>query len=539
MRAECAQTAEGVTIRLTGAVMKPGTLGQPLADSLFVGSSTPVGSGGYGVKGVEAYGDVYEVDGFPQQETGSLIVTGGTLRVKVSTDVWSSSPIAGNGRLWFSEGTPSATREVVAPTTLPANSSWITVLPAADLKDVVLTGGDMTGGWVDAAPACTPYHAATQADGSIIVQLQRLSWNAGRCVRVQLRQNGGNVEAKGIDSYGASNVQLGSDATKWGNPNTGFKDGGYIISNLKFSRSGPYGVALQGTKTWQGGTKIDGVRLGVLNSIMPDRSTVKVTNGGILQLSAENVFDHYPCNTYDLAPGTQLFIDAFDAVNCGDKVIADAAAVKVISDHRAYLNDLTLKNGATLSGHTVRVGNTGAAVWRTSGELPISISTSIETVRYGTDPMTFDVGADIVLAGNIWEFSSRERMPLVKAGNGCLTLGGNVTSTANLTLNGGTTVLNGNLTAAGLVLADDSTLEIAAGKTAMFGDSSALAWTAGKLLNLVGAFDDADRTLRIGTTAAALTRPQLKAIRIGSMRAFLDDEGWLHRRWPGIAIFIR
>lgn len=354
-------------------------------------------------------------------------------------------------------------------------------------------------------------------------------------MRVQLRQNGANVQAKGIDSYGKSGVQLGEDATKW-DKNGGFADGGYVISNLKFTRSGPYSVTLRGTKTWQGGTQVEGVRLAILSSILPDRSTVKVTNGGILQLSAENAYDHYPRNTYDLAPGTQLYIDAFDAVNCGDKVIADAAAVKVISDHRAYLNDLTLKNGATLSGHTVRVGNTGPAVWRMSGEQPIAITLSVETVRYSTDSLTFDVGVGTSLDGHIWEFASRERMPIVKTGGASLTIGGKVTSTSTLTQGGGTLALNDNLTAAGLVLADDSTLAVAAGKTAQFGDSSALAWTEGKMLNLVGAFDEADQTLRIGTTVAGLSRSQLKAIRIGSMKAFLDDEGWVHRRWPGTAI---
>ena len=535
VRAELVQTTEGVTIRQTGAAIATQTLGTLMADSVFDASTTPKGATGYGVKGVEVYGDFCEVGEFPQPETGGLTVNGGTLRVKVSTDVSSSVPIAGTGRLWFSEGTPAATREVVSSASLPADSSWITVLPAADLKDVALTGGEFGGGWVDGTTACTPYHAATQADGSIIVQLQRLSWGAGRCVRVQLRQNGANVQAKGIDSYGKSSVPLGEDATKW-DKNSGFRDGGYVISNLKFTRSGPYSVTLKGAKTWQGGTQVEGVRLAILSSILPDRSTVKVTNGGILQLSAENAYDHYPRNTYDLAPGTQLYIDAFDAVNCGDKVIADAAAVKVISDHRAYLNDLTLKNGATLSGHTVRVGNTGPAVWRTSGEQPIAITLSVETVRYSTDPLTFDVGVDTSLDGLIWEFASRERMPLVKTGGASLTIGGKVTSTSTLTQGGGTLALNDNLTAAGLVLADDSTLAVAVGKTAQFGDSSALVWTEGKMLNLVGAFDEADQTLRIGTTVAGLSRSQLKAIRIGSMKAFLDDEGWVHRRWPGTVI---
>ena len=538
VRAELVQTAEGVTIRQTGAALAVQALGTLMADSVFDASTTPKGSGGYGVKGVEAYTDVHEIDAFPQPATGGITVNGGTLRVKVSKDVLSSVPVSGNGRLCFvAEGTPPS--ELSSSATLPANSSWVTVLADTDLSSVTLTGGDFGGGWVEGTTFSTAYRAATQTDGSVIVQLQRLSWGAGRCVRVQLRQNGAHVEAKGVDAYGKSGVQLGTDAAAtWGAANTGFRDGGYVISNLKFMRSGPYSVTLKGTKTWQGGTKVEGVRLAIRNSILPDRSTVKVTDGGILQLSAENVYDHYPQNTYDLAPGTQLHIDAFDAVNCGDKVIADAADVKVISDHRAYLDDLTLRNGSTLSGHTVRVGNTGPAVWRLSGDQPIRISVPIETVRYSTSALTFDAGVDTTLDGRIFEFAGREGMPLVKTGAGTLTFANTVASTGSLTLGGGSTCIAGAFAAAGLALADDATLEIAAGRAATFGDSSALAWTAGKRLTLVGAFRSADQTLRIGTTAAGLSREQVKAIRIEDRGARLDGEGWVHGQL-GMVILVR
>lgn len=536
VRAELVQTAEGVTIRQTGAAIATQTTGTLMADSVFDGSSTPKGASGYGVKGVEAYTDVHEIDAFPQPATGGITVNGGTLRVKVSKDILSSVPVSGNGRLWFSAAaTPPS--ELSSSVTLPANSSWVTVLADTALSSVTLTGADFGGGWVEGTTFSTAYRAATQDDGSVIVQLQRLSWGVGRCVRVQLRQNGADVEAKGVDSFGQSGVQLGADATAW-TRQTGFSQGGYVISNLKFTRSGPYSVTLKGTKTWQGGTKVEGVRLAIRDSIMPDRSTVKVTDGGILQLSAENVYDHYPQNTYDLAPGTQLHIDAFDAVNCSDKVIADAADIKVISDHRAYLDDLTLRNGSTLSGHTVRVGNTGPAVWRMSGDRPIGVSVSVETVRYAKEPFTIAADADVTLNGQIWEFAGREGMPLVKTGAGRLTFANTVASTGTLTLGGGSTCIAGAFAAAGLVLTDDATLEIAASRSATFGDSSALGWTAGKTLTLVGAFKGVDQTLRVGTTAAGLSREQVRMIRIEDRGARLDGEGWVHSQL-GMAVLVR
>ena len=538
VRAELAQTAEGVTIRLTGAALVESGLGTVQPDSIFTASTTPIGAGGYGVKGVEAYGDVYEVNEFPVPPTGGITINGGALRVNVSEDVSSSAAISGNGRLWLAEGSTAASREVTYSSSLPADSSWVTVVSDARLADVTLTGAVMGGGWVEGSQACGLYNAATQSDGSIIVQLQRLSWGAPRCVRVQIRQAGVNVQAKGLDSYATSGDHLGEDATTW-TKNTGFKDSGYIISSLIFSRVGPYGVTLTGAKSWKGGTKVDGVRLNVRGSILPDRSTVKVVNGGILELAVANEWNHYPNNTYDLAAGTMLLASAWTSVNLTDTIIADAA--DVIFYDTQYLNKLTLKNGATVSGATIRVGNVEPVVWRTSGSVPCVVSAPIATVKTSYAPtLTFDTGADLALGGGISELNATYAgMQIVKTGAGKLAVGGAVSSTANLTLGGGTFVVGNGLTAAGLVLTENSTLEIAAGKTALFGDSSGLSWTQGKILTLVGAFRDSDQTLRFGTDENGLTRTQARAMRKDGLKSYLDAQGWVRLLARGFVMVVK
>ena len=538
VRAELAQTAEGVTIRLTGAALVESGLGTVQPDSVFTASSTPIGAGGYGVKGVEAYGDVYEVDEFPVPPTGGITINGGALCVNVSADVSSAVAISGNGRLWLAEGSAAASREVTYSTALPRDSSWVTVVADAQLADVVLAGGEMGGGWVEGTQSCTLYHATTNADGVITVQLQRMSWGASRCVRVQIRQGGANVQAKGLDSYATSGDHLGEDATTW-TKNTGFKDSGYIISSLTFSRVGPYGVTLTGAKSWKGGTKVDGVRLNIRGSILPDRSTVKVVNGGILELAVGNEWNHYPNNTYDLATGTMLLASAWTSVNLTDTIIADAADVNFYDTQ--YLNKLTLKNGATVSGATIRVGNAEPVVWRTSGSEPCVVSAPIATVKTSSAPtLSFDTGADLVLESGVSELNATYAgMQIVKTGAGKLAVGGAVSSTANLTLDGGMLAVGNGLTAAGLVLADDSTLEIAAGKTAQFGASSGLAWTQGKVLTLAGAFGESDQTLRVGTDASGLVRIQARAMRRDDQKGYLDDQGWVHLTSFPIVVVVR
>ena len=539
VRAELAQTAEGVTIRLTGAAMVDSGLGTVQPDSVFTASSTPIGAGGYGVKGVEAYGDVHEVDGFPVPPIGGITINGGTLRVNVSEDVSSSVAISGNGRLWLAEGAAAASREVAYSTALPKDSSWVTVVADAQLADVSLTGGQMGGSWVDGTQSCTLCHATTNADGVITVQLQRLNWGSSRCVRVQIRQSGVNIQARGVDSYGTSGDHMGEDATSWGSNNGGFSQGGYAIPSLTFSRGGAYGVTLTGAKTWKGGTKVDGVRLNVRGSILPDRSTVKVVGGGILELAVGNEWNHYPNNTYHLAAGTQLLASGWTSVNYTDAVIADAA--DVVFHDTQYLNTLTLKNGAAVSGATIRVGNAEPVVWSTTGSEPCVVSAPIATVKTSSAPtLTFDTGADLVLEGGVSELSATYAgMQIVKTGAGKLTLGGAVTSTGNLTLNGGTLAVHSGLAAAGLVLADDSALEIAAGKTAVFGASSGLAWTQGKVLALAGAFGEPDQTLRFGTDDTGLVKAQARACRDDSRKGYVDAQGWLHLTQFPLVVIVR
>jgi hypothetical protein len=514
-------------------------LGTVQPDSIFTASTTPIGAGGYGVKGVEAYGDVYEVNEFPVPPTGGITINGGALRVNVSEDVSSSAAISGNGRLWLAEGSTAALREVTYSTALPKDSSWVTVVADARLADVTLTGAVMGGGWVEGSQACGLYNAATQSDGSIIVQLQRLSWGAPRCVRVQIRQAGVNVQAKGLDSYATSGDHLGEDATSWGSNNGGFSQGGYIISSLTFSRVGPYGVTLTGAKSWKGGTKVDGVRLNVRGSILPDRSTVKVVNGGILELAVGNEWNHYPNNTYDLAAGTMLLASAWTSVNLTDTIIADAADVNFYDTQ--YLNKLTLKNGATVSGATIRVGNAEPVVWRTSGSEPCVVSAPIATVKTSSaSTLTFDTGADLVLESGVSELNATYAgMQIVKTGSGKLAVGGAVSSTANLTLDGGTFVVGNGLTAAGLVLSENSTLEIASGKTAHFGVSSGLAWTQGKILTLAGAFRETDQTLRFGTDENGLIKTQARAMRKDGLKAYLDAQGWVRLLARGFVMVVK
>jgi hypothetical protein len=180
-------------------------------------------------------------------------------------------------------------------------------------------------------------------------------------------------------------------------------------------------------------------------------------------------------------------------------------------------------------------------VWRTSGSEPCVVSAPIATVKTSSAPtLTFDTGADLVLESGVSELNATYAgMQIIKTGAGKLAVGGAVSSTANLTLGGGTFVVGNGLTAAGLVLTENSTLEIAAGKTALFGDSSGQAWTQGKILTLAGAFRESDQTLRIGTDENGLTRTQARAMRKDGLKSYLDAQGWVKLLARGFVMVVR
>ena len=176
-----------------------------------------------------------------------------------------------------------------------------------------------------------------------------------------------------------------------------------------------------------------------------------------------------------------------------------------------------------------------------SGSEPCVVSAPVATARTSSAPtLTFDVDADLQLEGNFSELNATYAgMQIVKTGTGKLSFGGTVASTGNLTLDGGTLAVENGLVAAGLILAEDSALEIAAGKTALFGASSALAWAQEKVLTLVGAFGKSDQSLRFGTDVNGLTRLQAKALRSGDKKGSLDAQGWAHLLLNGFVLCVR
>jgi hypothetical protein len=93
-----------------------------------------------------------------------------------------------------------------------------------------------------------------------------------------------------------------------------------------------------------------------------------------------------------------------------------------------------------------------------------------------------------------------------------------------------------------LVVLGDSEIEVARGARITFDASSDFAWTEGKTLVFSGTMGR--KSVRIGTSAAALTAEQLAAVKFrtasGKLRPMtIDGDGYLMAPSKGMAISVR
>ena len=87
-----------------------------------------------------------------------------------------------------------------------------------------------------------------------------------------------------------------------------------------------------------------------------------------------------------------------------------------------------------------------------------------------------------------------------------------------------------------LTLSASGALVLGDGAALAFGDSSGFPWASGARLNVTAG---EGASLRFGTSSAALTEAQLKAIRLNKKRVEIDEDGWIHESPQGMFLFVK
>jgi hypothetical protein len=231
-----------------------------------------------------------------------------------------------------------------------------------------------------------------------------------------------------------------------------------------------------------------------------------------------------------------------------------------------------LSNGADFIGTKVGVGDAASdwSILSASGEAPsffsvtnlvvgilgtVNANNKALGVKISVDDVTGDGQTDLTIRSVLQERANttarynegfRGNCGLWKTGDGTVefTATGSCATSGVFKVEAGTVRFPG--TASGdfgaLVVLGDSEIEVARGARITFDASSDFAWTEGKTLVFSGTMGR--KSVRIGTSAAALTAEQLAAVKFrsasGRLRPMtIDGDGYLMAPSKGMAISVR
>jgi len=516
---------------------------------------------------------ILEVGGGGQLGSGSYagaILNSGRLLYNSSADQSLSGAISGTGALIL-ENPPKSASSITYTNFLKTTSTVI--LSNAWLSDCVGADGVMGGAAISTTgPYPADAYHFTNNGTTATYQLQALAGTLIKCVKVELTQSGADIAARGVYAKYISGTNAGFDfdtstsnvltvATSYGGNHYGAAE-----STFNFYRHSR--LTLSGTNSYVGGTVVNhGVLEATRTSYaLPSAGGITVNNGGELVL---NVASMSSGNADGVGNGNPITVNSGGTLtlagqhNSGHKrpLTIDGGTLNCLAydtngDCANYINNLTLKNGARVTGNKMRVGALGAytPMIVVSGTNASSIEAGLNMVKVAgtTQSIIFNVAdvtgnpeADLSIPGGIKDFSIvHTNFPIIKTGAGTLSLSGvsthigpitlsagtlalradNTLNTGNaITLNGGSLDMGSFSNGVGtLIVATNSVIVLSTGKLA-FADSSALAWT--NALTLTGTLGP--QTLRFGTNANALTGKQISAITLDGGSVRIKSDGYL------------
>jgi autotransporter-associated beta strand protein len=447
-----------------------------------------------------------------------------------------------------------------------------TIFTNATLADYHGAGAVMGGAAIfNSRPLPGDAYFFTNDGATATFQLQTLDGQWTKCVKVELTQESTNIAARAVYAKYINNGSvLGFDFDAGGNGNTvatSYQAGGYGVAELTLTAHPNSKLTLTAANSYQRGTQI---HAGVLEakgsaSALPPGDVITVDAGGELRLNVPGrPFNEAGGVGYNgpimVNGGTLSLVSLFNAGH-GRPITIDGGTLRSFSwegqvagpvgDNGNYMNSLTLRNGAQVTGHPIRVGNfTAAFIW-VGGTNASSLAAGIRMVRSGTQPLTLDVAdvttnanADLTVSGVIWDFAGHEGMPVRKTGAGTVVFSATNTYIGDTAVSAGTLVLgadntlntNNNVVLDGgtldmgafnnsvgtLTLGTNSLINLGPGQLA-FAGSSSNAWNG--TLTLTGTLGP--QTLRFGTNSMGLTGGQLQSIDVDGKSPGIDGEGYL------------
>lgn len=553
--------------------------------------ATSIGAAGYGVRSIRlivsqptlvlsgdsAFNGPTEIAASTLKLEGRLgkgtmagsIVNNGSLDLKPSNIQQISGAISGTGSLVMNGVGSSITYNAATLTTTP-----VIIATNKPLANYFTAGGVFGDGSMNVFPATLATFYFVNDGTTATVQLQIYDGGHTKVAKVEFKQVGTDITAKIVYtkhcSPDAYNVGADYDYT-----------GTLYTYNLVQVSLHPVRVTLSGNNTYLGGTVVNGCELEATTaSSLPALGGIVINGGNLILNTANLVVNENVVGGLNnpITVSSNGILTVANKNNAGhSRLITLIGATMnvtagVPSDSENYVCNLTLKNGARVTGNTIRTGNASHPTFRIQGTSPSFIEAAIYMVSGNwsleVDNVTGDDATDLAISGNLknwpglgpqWTYKRNsgtvslsgnnsgytgqvyleagyirlDSMNALTAANAINLTGGALVSTTvsnsigNVSLNTGSLRMGTNKLIAGTAtLAGNTELYTSTGSLA-FADSSTITWTAGKTLNIVGTL--ARQSIRFGTTASGLTSTQLQMIKLNgkSTQFILDGNGYL------------
>ncbi len=503
------------------------------------------------------------------------IVNDGRLELRPSGSQTLSGPLSGSGAL-VADLLPGILINYAPVLT----TTYTTIAVNKTLSSYTSASGYLSGSSITAPPAATTPYFFTNDGTTATVQFQVYNGGHTKAVKAEFKQVGVYIQAKVLYSkhcIDPGHNDVGTDYDTTGIPNT------YDLINITLYPDAPTGrVVLSGNNTYMGGTILNSGEMEITTAASLPALGGIVVNGGHLVLNAPGLADPASGSAGGMNNSLKVHVGGMVTLakqfNAGHSrpIILDGGVLHCsngsLGDGVNYVCNLTLKNGARVTGNAIRTGYTIHPTFRIQGVSPSFIEAGLYMVSGNwsleVDNVTGDEATDLTISGNLNNMPGFGPQSTYKRNAGTVSFSGNnagytgpvqieagilrldsvaaLTSANLIYLTGGTlmsttfsnsvgnvslntgaiTLGTSKLIAGTATLANNTTVNLNTGSLA-FADSSAITWTAGKTLNLVGTLGRF--SIRFGTTSAGLTATQLQMITLNgaTTRFILDPNGYL------------
>lgn len=431
--------------------------------------------------------------------------------------------------------------------------------------------GSSIGGTHNASVHHVKYDEKSQ---TMTMQFQFAATGSGgayiKGVVVELKQDGANVTARGLNSYYHVGGTIGEDMTTSGAGKYSVSQNGvknltlrtYAVPYVKLTGSNAYGhMVVDRAHAEFGGVSTRPV------------SCLLARNGTYVQVGGSGSTNNgHAGRTWRFESGSAMTtkLDTL-STDMYKHYIFDGSVFYAPGYHSGWKDCnnrflyMTLRNGARTYGNPYRYGQNGvAAHFRSEGTGTNynNMGFCLHTESTGAT-LTFQIDADLVMSGKLYDspnsISKSTYYDLFKKGAATLTFSGAnechggltveagtvalasdtaLPASAPLTLSGGTLTCGATANSTGvLTLSGDAAIDLESGSLA-FADSSGAAWTSGATLSITGSDKLPTRSLRFGTSESGLTKAQLRQITYNGGRVALDAGGYLCHR-GGFMLIVR